>query len=32
MITPHSVIASIAYCEQVGEKRQQEGFIGEINF
>ena len=31
-IKPHSRKASIAYWEQVGRKRQQGGFKGEINF
>lgn len=32
MKKPHSRKASIAYWEQVGEKRQQGGFKGEMNF
>jgi len=31
-ITPHSLIASIAYLEQVGVKRQHGGFSGDIYF
>jgi len=31
-ITPHSMIASMAYCEQVGVNRQQGGLFGEMNF